>query len=175
MVKVIGPDGRRWRIGRRWLAWRPRPSRALRACASAALTFADELTAALGFLAIAALIPLAMLHGLNWAGSLLATPVALFARRVLGRPWMVVAWSDDNREYRGKADGGRAADALVDRVRTDIDQYGEPKALIPPEPLAAQYLGTPREPVIDRAPAWIRRPVQWMLVQTGQTPPKVDK
>jgi hypothetical protein len=172
MSELIGPDGRRWRVARQWLAWRPRPSRALRACWNAFLSFQDPFTAVIGVLALALLIPLALLHLLNWTAALLLTPFALLGRTSLQRPWPVLARADNGDEYRADADGARAADDLVDRVRTEISQYGEPKSLAPPQPPHNQTLGTPPPPAIDTAPIWLRRPVQWILRQTSNQPPR---
>lgn len=170
MGRLVGPDGRVWRVGRRWLAWRPFPPRPMRFLWEAFEAFGNDLTWPLAMVAVVLWVPLAILHMLDWAASLLVTPFSLVGRATLGRPWPVVAYVEGKgrAEYRGGADGARAADELVGLVRTEIRRYGEPKSLNPPTtPLGNDH--RPRSRLtLDRFPPWLRRPIEWMQIQAGQ-------
>jgi hypothetical protein len=176
MVRMTDPEGRAWHVGVRRLAWQPQPSAALRACADAALVFDDWLTCPIGGLAIAALIPLGLAHGLNWAASLAATPLVHYGRTRCGRPWTVVAFTDRRREYRGTAQDRAAARVLVERVAAEICRYGEPKALLCPDPPTGQHLGPSREPVPRPGPAWLHRFLDGLTLRLGPPPagPRAD-
>jgi hypothetical protein len=151
-MKVTGSDGRRWQVGRRRLAWRPRPHRWLKKLWWVADGLSDPITGLLALIAVIALLPLLVLYLVNWIACLIATPFAWLGRAAFGRPWPVVARAagDKRGEYWGSADGAAAADALAERVREEISRYGEPRSLTAPPTPPTEPATTETRPIIDR-------------------------
>ncbi|MFN2389970.1 MAG: hypothetical protein ABR575_10260 [Actinomycetota bacterium] len=103
---VTGPDGRRWRIHRRWLPWEPRVRAKSPADDSDALLSAWDLDLdlpdgplglAFGIVAAIALIGLIvllfplLLTALEVVIALVLLPMVVIARFILRTPWVVVA------------------------------------------------------------------------------------
>lgn len=137
-MKVRGPNGAEWRAGRRWLAWRPRMSKALSFLLTVAGSLSFDVLFPLAVIALTLAAPLAVLHLLNWAAALVATPVALALRAWGGRAWTVVAYpyryAYRHGEYVGAVSGFTAAGELADRVRAEIERTGTPQPLGGPPP-----------------------------------------
>jgi hypothetical protein len=154
-MRVTGPDGRRWRVGRRWLAWRPRTGESISRLVSASEGVEDDDGGI--FVAMVILqLPLIVLYLLNWAACLLATPFALLDRAI-GGPWRVVAVvpsRDGNLEYRGSAGSFEAAGHLADSVRVEIAGRGAPRSLTP---LDVTLRGQTLAKLGALGPPWLRR------------------
>jgi hypothetical protein len=167
-MKTLGADGREWKVFRRWLAWRPRPSRPLRFLFGVAQGgLGDPITGLLAMVAVVLAVPFLLVYLLDWLAALLLTPAALLARSTLGRPWPVVARAGKEPEFRGTADGASAAGTLVDTVREEIHRYGEPKSLTAPAIPASSPLAADDSAV----PGWFRRLINQILRLSGQSPP----
>ena len=96
MRKVTAPDGREWKVGRRWLPWKPRFRGTDGPDIGDALAF-DDLAglAVLAFvvlltLAILLLLPVVVL-AVEVLLLLILAIAGLFSRVVLGHPWIVTA------------------------------------------------------------------------------------
>src|SRR5688572_28424080 len=137
-MRITAPDGRRWRTGRHWLPWRPRPPRLLSYAWRAATGIGDlgELLGAVAVAAAVLLLPvlaLALLaYLLNWLACLLLAPFVILTRFAAGRPWVVVASTRGRGEYRSDADTFHDAGTLAARVRDEISYDGTPTSLTPP-------------------------------------------
>jgi hypothetical protein len=160
-MKVRAPNGAEWRTGRRWLAWRPRMP--------APLSFLLGIVESIGLfdvlfpLAVIVLIlalPLAVVHLLNWAVALVATPIALALRAWAGQSWAVVAYpyryAYRHGEHVGTASGFAAAGDLASQARAAIESTGQPLPLTGPPP-------PPRRPLEERT-----RVERWVLRHTSQ-------
>lgn len=108
----VAPTGGRWRVGRRFLLWRP--TRRIR----------FELDPVGVLLALVAL-PLLLFE---WLLALTAATVAAAVRVALRRPWTVTATLDAPSERRlgWQVHGWRAAGELADRVRGELADGTDP-------------------------------------------------
>jgi len=150
-MRVTGPDGRGWRVGRRWLAWWPRTGESISRLVSAGDAVEDSIGAELILQ-----IPLIVVYLLNWAACLLATPFALLDRAI-GGPWRVVAvvaGPDGNLQYRGTAGSFEAAGRLADSARTEIASHSAPRSLTP---LDLTLRGRTLAKLGASGPPWLRR------------------
>ncbi|MEO3821135.1 hypothetical protein [Plantactinospora sp. B24E8] len=169
-MKVIGPDGREWKVFRRRVAWRPHGSDTMRSLYSFSLSgFGDPITNFVRMLAVLLALPFLLVFLVDSVVMLLVTPFAHLARRSGSRPWPVVARSWKLPEYRGGADTPAAADHLVFRVREEIIHYGDPRSLTPP-PGREVNLSTEPE---NNLPGWARASQEALgrLVDPQRPPP----
>lgn len=111
-AEVQAPDGRRWRVSRRMLLWRPR--RRMR-------FDIDAVSLLLGAIALPLL-------ALEWVLTALLSVVAGGLRTALRRPWRVEAVSAGATERRltWNVVGWRAAGGLAEQVRTEIAAGQDP-------------------------------------------------
>src|SRR4051794_6779963 len=91
---ITAADGARWRLGRRWLPWRPK-ARVPDGLPTMDLPDVDGVIGAI-LLAIAAIILIPLLVILmivvaEWLLVLLLLPLAMLARAAFGVPWTVYA------------------------------------------------------------------------------------
>lgn len=136
---MVGPDGRTWKVHRRWVhrrvSWRgPKGRRALDFVDGADfLGFADELPVIgvialalagllLGIAAVVFVIP-AMLFVLELSFVLVAIGLGVAARILFRRPWTVearVAGTSEGREWKvvGWRASGELVDTLAERIRS---------------------------------------------------------
>ena len=149
------PDGRRWKIYRRRLAWRPRLPQWIHTWWPS--TIDDDsvfgiITAAVAVITLLIMSPWLVWHALSWTSAVLATPFAWLARATLGRPTPVIAYpvQHPNAEYQGSADGTRAADELVELASREIGQHGAPHSLTAPAPHLLELTTQTKRPVIER-------------------------
>ncbi|MEO3746602.1 hypothetical protein [Plantactinospora sp. B5E13] len=169
-MKVIGPDGREWKVFRRRVAWRPHGlDQLIRLESFARPGFGDPITALVRTLAVLLALPFLLVFLVDSVVMLLVTPFAHLARRSGSRPWPVVARSWKLPEYRGSADTAAAADHLVFRVREEIIHYGDPRSLTPP-PGREVNLSTEPE---NNLPGWARASQEALgrLVDPQRPPP----
>jgi hypothetical protein len=149
----MAPDGGRWRVRRRWLE-RPLPNlrRRFKANRKEAannvewlpLDGIDSPAVMIAGVALIALLVLVVLPLLGVALELVAILVLLvsgiFARVLLGRPWVVIAEKVDDPEegvavaVKGWRDSGMA----LCELRTTIAATGPPERLAHGEPLATR-------------------------------------
>lgn len=148
---ATSPDGRRWRVRRRWLE-RPLPSlrrlwRKRRDEAEDAWDLGAGLEAlggfgALVFLVVAAVVVFVLLLGivLELIALALALGVGLLGRVVLRRPWIVEAVEVGEPEQRVAfaVEGWRDSRRAAGELRTAIASAGPPERLTVGRPLATK-------------------------------------
>ncbi len=121
------PDGRRWEVFRRRLAWHPRLPRWLHDWWPAGWEDLGFLSALVAVVSVTVALPWLIWYFFSWAGSLLATPFTWFG------PIRIVARLRDHRHaewvgrFAGEADG-------IAQVRREIMLHGAPQSLTPPRP-----------------------------------------
>ena len=111
-AEVQAPDGRRWRVSRRTLLWRPR--RRMR-------FDVDVIGFALGLIALPLL-------ALEWILALLLSVAAGGLRTAFGRPWRVdaVLAGATERRLTWNASGWREAGRIAEQVRAEIAAGQDP-------------------------------------------------
>ncbi|MEV4417883.1 hypothetical protein [Catellatospora sp. NPDC049609] len=161
--RILGADGRQWRVRRRWLPWRPtRWGGDADGFETTALSqYADSLGCLIALLVLAFPVLLLLLFAaLEWLLLLLLLPLWTLARVVFGVPWVVQARgrSAEGRRWRyhGEARGWQGSADLIAAVREEIRVHGEPRSLGPG--LAEEQ--DPADPVGDGE--WLAR------VQAGE-------
>jgi hypothetical protein len=102
---VSAPDGTRWKVGRRWLVWRPRLRGIRRAGELTAHgTHGIDLASDVPVLLVLLLLPLTVVVAAflaEWLVLLAAVPLAALARFWAGWPWEVAAWHPrGDRDHR---------------------------------------------------------------------------
>ena len=159
---LTAPDGRRWKVFRRRLAWRPRLPQWIHTWWPS--TIDDDsvfglITGAIAVITLLIMSPWLIWHALSWTGAVLATPFAWLARSTLGRPTPVIAYplQHSYAEYQGGADGTQAADELVALAGHEIGQYGVPRSLTSPAPELVELTIQTQRPVIERIKDRFRR------------------
>ncbi|MEU8606402.1 hypothetical protein AB0C29_00110 [Actinoplanes sp. NPDC048791] len=153
---LSAPDGRRWKVFRWRLAWRPRLPQWIHTWWPSSID--DDSVFGLITAAVAVIITLVIMspwliwHALSWTDAVLATPLAWLARSTLGRPTPVIAHPVQHSyaEYQGTADGTRAADDLIAVIAREIGQHGTPRSLMAPSPQLLELTTQAPRPVIDR-------------------------
>jgi hypothetical protein len=124
--RVTAPDGRRWKVRRRWVAYERRVltrEGVGDAASSLGIPLGPDDVGVLGFvvgaIALLLLAALAVVVALELVLVLVLVPAALLGRIALGRPWPVVARSGGERhrwEVRGWRASGRHVDAVADAI-----------------------------------------------------------
>jgi hypothetical protein len=137
MKRVVGPDGSRWRVGRRWVPWEPKLRKvhenldvpAPEGCFVDAL---DEILVVIGaVIAIVVFVVFVLPVLLLLAELLLLALLVLLGvlmRIFLRRPWIVDAVRDaTGQRHSWKVVGWRASGRLVERVTGQIATGQEPR------------------------------------------------
>lgn len=124
-MKVVDPQGRTWRVSRRWMPWRRRASTGDWGTGPVLNGLGDDpISAAIGCLALVLFIPvlvLALVVALEMLLLLLLLPFAVLGRVLLGRRWRVEvrerwtfaweveagSWSESSRMIEHVAEGLR--------------------------------------------------------------------
>jgi hypothetical protein len=123
-MRFVDRQGVRWRVGRRYLPWRPRAHPFLARHGDAITDFDDPVSAVVNTVLMVLVLPFAVRLALSWTFALLLTPFTVVGRVVLRRPWPVVASRAggvlETVEY---AESWRAAGRLMRRVRSETDAY----------------------------------------------------
>lgn len=129
MPRVTAPDGRQWRVGRRWLPWQPR-FRRIEFDSIDYLPLDDGLL--VGLLVMLAVFVLSLLLGalvilvvlgIEWLLVALIVPLAALWRLVWRRPWTVYAISED-RAVRRRTVGWAASKAMAAQMAENIEATG---------------------------------------------------
>ncbi len=124
-VKVIDPQGRRWRVSRRWFLWRPRAMELMRNPKMPDQTGDEsqrsQRTDAYGGHADFSPtgLPLAILERLLL---LVLLPPTVLARALNLLPWTVVARQGQNPRWESSVRGAAAAARVVAEVVDTIEQ-----------------------------------------------------
>lgn len=136
-MRIEGPDGRRWWVGRRWLPWRPR-GRDLGGggVPEVPAISGDEpigLLVAIGVALLVVILPVILVAAVfvaEWLLLLLLLPIVTLLRVGFGMPWTVVARTTGAR-YAEQVAGWRTSRELIDTARAEIAAHGEPRSLYP--------------------------------------------
>ena len=157
-MKVQAADGRRWRVFRRRLAWRPRLPRWVVEWWPEA--WPDDniiglITGVYATIVLTIMSPFILWYLLSWLACLVATPFAWLTRSTLGRPSPVIAHWDENpwAEWSGSADGRQAADDLVRHVAGEVAQFGAPRSLTAPRTELIELTTVRETPIVERIAA----------------------
>jgi len=161
-MKVTASDGRRWRVFRRRLAWRPRLPRWVVEWFPEGWPDDNIIGLVVGVYALTLLLimsPFLIWFVLAWLACLLLTPVAWLARTTLGRPTPVIAHLDDNpwAEWSATADGRSAADDLVQRVAGELTRFGAPRSMTAPANELIELTTVRQTPIVERLRARFRK------------------
>jgi hypothetical protein len=142
---ATAPDGARWRVGRRWIGWRP-PAlhKRLKADDTADIAWsgaqlADGVGSIVGIAGVAILVAVVIVVVLPILGLaielvllLLVFLFGVVARLVFGRPWIVEAvplGARDGREpVLREVKGWRASGEATAELRRGIETSGRPAA-----------------------------------------------
>ncbi|MDQ7907330.1 hypothetical protein RB614_22705 [Phytohabitans sp. ZYX-F-186] len=134
-MRIEGPDGRRWWVGRRWLPWRWRPRGAdVGGGVPDFPVSGDEpigFLIAIGVLAVIVVLPAILVAAVfvaEWLLLLLLLPIVTVLRVGFGMPWTVVARAKGAR-YTEQVSGWRRSRELIRTTRSEIKEYGEPRSL----------------------------------------------
>jgi hypothetical protein len=136
-MRIEGPDGRRWWVGRRWLPWRPRgrdPGKS--GVPEVPAISGDEpigLLIAIGVAVLVVILPVILVAAVfvaEWLILLLLLPIVTLLRVGFGMPWTVVARTPGSR-YAEQVAGWRASRELIETTRYDLRDHGEPRSLYP--------------------------------------------
>ncbi|MBM0124685.1 hypothetical protein [Pimelobacter simplex] len=142
-MKVVDPDGRTWRVTRRWLPWRPR-----RRALGPSLSF-DMVDGPLGFvvalvfgLVILPVLSFVLLSGGELVLLVLLLPVVTVARMAFGKRWWIEArlgyqphWEEEVGDWRESGARIHAVAAAIERGDAPMQTLGsgEPEVR-PPTP-----------------------------------------
>lgn len=95
VVKVKDPDGRTWRVTRRWVPWRRRLKGSLDGAPDVPIGLGDDpISAIIGVILLIILLPfliLALIAGLELLLLLLLLPFVLLGRVLFGTHWTIEA------------------------------------------------------------------------------------
>lgn len=129
MRRVIAPDGRRWRVGRRWLPWRPR-KRDIDLADIPIPPIDDGLLVALvivvaGFVLgiVLSLLAIVVVFATEWLLVALIVPLAALWRLAWRKPWTVYAITGKRVVLR-RAVGWSASKAMVVALAEEIEGRG---------------------------------------------------
>lgn len=150
-MKVVDPQGRTWRVSRRWMPWRRRTrfgSWGDGPVSSGSLGD-DPISAIIGIVLLILFIPVLVLGivvALEMLLLLLVLPFAIVGRMLLGRHWRVEVREDWDfaweAEVGGWSDSGRAIDQIAQGLRQGMPPWqaagpvvahGLPRHGLPPE------------------------------------------
>src|SRR5687768_9773496 len=103
-MRIEGPDGRRWWVGRRWLPWRPRGRDLGKSnFPEVPAISGDEpigLLIAIGIAILVVILPVILVAAVfvaEWLVLLLLLPIVTLLRVGFGMPWTVVARTPGTR------------------------------------------------------------------------------
>lgn len=148
-MKVVDPQGRTWRVSRRWMPWRRKTSTGSWGDGpqlSGSLGD-DPVSMVIGLVLLVLFIPflvLAIIVALEMLLLLLLLPFAILGRMLLGRHWRVevrdgwtFAWEVEAGDW---AQSGRTIEHVAQGLRTGMPPWqaalqGQPPAGQPPPPL----------------------------------------
>lgn len=89
-MKVRDPQGRTWRVSRRWVPWRRRLKGALDLAPDLPSGFVDDgIGAVIGLIILAPFLVLALVAGIELLALLVVLPIALLGRVLFGRHWTI--------------------------------------------------------------------------------------
>ena len=142
-MRVRDPEGRTWRVTRRWLPWRPRRRQGLDP--HLMLEAADGLVALVFFLVlgliILPLLSIVVVLALEWLLILLILPVVVLLRIAFGHEWWVEArlgfrphweepagtWAQSRQRIRAVADAIERGDPPQRTLGTEPDPEPDPE------------------------------------------------
>ncbi|RFU39474.1 hypothetical protein DZF91_22215 [Actinomadura logoneensis] len=129
-MRFLDGGGRRWRLGRRYLPWRPRPHPFLARHVDLISDFDDPISAAINMTLTLLVLPFAIWLCLSWALALFLTPFVTAGRILFRRPWPVVAFqAEGSWEYLEYARSWRAAGRLIQQARRELTVSGNAPSL----------------------------------------------
>ncbi|GAA4447877.1 hypothetical protein GCM10023170_029950 [Phytohabitans houttuyneae] len=135
-MRIEGPDGRRWWVGRRWLPWRPRGrDMGKSSFPDVPGITGDEpigLLIAIGVAVLVVILPVILVAAVfvaEWLILLLLLPIVTLLRVGFGMPWTVVARTSGVR-FAEQVAGWRLSRELIETTRADIAAHGEPRSLV---------------------------------------------
>lgn len=135
-VEVRGPDLRRWRIGRTWVAWHPRMRRVRLDVRSGInlVSVLDDVSAGVAAAVLALFV--AVLTGpfagvgvffAEWMIALLVVPITVGYRVLFHRPWLLYAESADGHyAFVASVVGWAACDRAIAAAVEQIKRSGYP-------------------------------------------------
>lgn len=130
-MKVRSPDGRTWRVSRRWVPWRRRLKGSLDGAPDLPSGLGDDpISAIIAVVFLVILLPfllVVLVAGLELLLLLVVMPVAVLLRVVLGRHWHVEVrdgWTPYHEEEAGdwQASGIRIHELAARLERGDVPQ-----------------------------------------------------
>lgn len=128
-MKVVDPQGRTWRVSRRWMPWRRKSSVGDWGDVPGADGIGDDpISMIIGVLLIVLLIPfviLAVLVALEMLLLLALLPFAILARMLLGRHWRVEVREGWDFRWEVEAGGWSESGRRIEQVATDL-RHGAP-------------------------------------------------
>jgi len=126
-VKVKDPQGRTWRVSRRWVPWRRRLKGWVENAPDMPALGDDPISLVIGLVLLVLLLPLvvvALVAALELLLLLLVLPFAVLLRVVLGRHWTVETRWDFHLWWEGPGGTWRESRAAIAEVAEAI-QRGE--------------------------------------------------
>ncbi|WP_412540344.1 hypothetical protein R8Z50_31725 [Longispora sp. K20-0274] len=130
-MTVTGRDGRRWRVRRRWLPWRPKNRLDGVDWITDMPSFGDIDHPILLLLFLLVLFPVLLIAAIFLAEVLillLIVPVLVIARTAFGVPWTVTAKSGGDK-YAAEVSGWGPSRDLIERTRAEIEATGWPQSM----------------------------------------------
>lgn len=127
-MKVVDPEGRAWRVSRRWMPWRRKARAGTWGELPTGSSLGDDpISMIIGFLLLLLLIPVvvvALVVALEMLLLLLVLPFALLGRMVFGRHWHVevregwtFVWETEAGDWQ---QSGRAIEHIAEGLRRGL-------------------------------------------------------
>lgn len=126
-MRIRDPQGRKWKVRRRWTPWRRRIREVdpLDALSMPSLPGGDDpISLILSVLALVVLIPVLILAAIALVEVLLLLlliPIVLLARIALRKPWIVEVLGPDRHYYTESVQGFAASGAHVQQIAAAIE------------------------------------------------------
>lgn len=123
-MKVSDPQGRTWRVNRRWLPWRLR-LRDVTDWSSPDLSLGDDLVGGLialvVFVVVVPIIVLVIVVALEFALLLLLLPVFLLLRVAFGRHWVVTVRRGRRLQWEAPSGDWAASRERIVAIARDVE------------------------------------------------------
>ncbi|MGY0230588.1 hypothetical protein [Longispora urticae] len=128
-MTVTGRGGRRWRVRRRWLPWRPKNRLdSLDAVNGLSFDIDHPIMLILFLIIVLPFLLIAVIFLAEILLLLLIVPVLVIARTAFGVPWTVTAKSGGDK-FVAEVSGWGASAELIEQTRMEIEATGWPRSM----------------------------------------------
>lgn len=149
-MKVVDPQGRTWRVSRRWMPWRRKASTGRWGDGPTAGSLGDDpISMVIGCFTLVLLLPfvvLAIVVALEMLLLLLLLPFAILGRVLLGRHWRVEVRDGWTFAWETEAGGWSESGRMIEHVAGGLRMGMPPWRAAHPRPQGTPPPGQPPPP-----------------------------